>query len=331
MNTHDKYELPPLFLPGAIGKYTKKEMQDYARAAIEPYAKRIAELEADRKRRGEPVAWPPVAWWDGSQGPAERLAESLEGYAKIKPGASRDVWAMKAAAKWIRAVLATPQPAEPNEWKQAVDDELTSIDSTADSFPSAKEAVKALVDWHVSVATDPAFQPAKPVNPLPKLVVTKGGVPFEDQNEGIRQFKEACMAEPVKFKVGDTVRTTDDFKVVGVIKEINEGGAKAFNVVNEEAGTGGTYGIWEIEHYAEPMKVPSDDIHRDASGETWMGMRVAAWQWKEDSPIGKLTSHATHWSTGPKDAERLYRESDIRALLARYGAQDASVFIGSLP
>ena len=27
---------------------------------------------------------------------------------------------------------------------------------------------------------------------LPELVVTKGGVPFEDQAEGIRQFKEAC-------------------------------------------------------------------------------------------------------------------------------------------
>ena len=29
---------------------------------------------------------------------------------------------------------------------------------------------------------------------LPELVVTKGGVPFEDQAEGIRQFKEACLA-----------------------------------------------------------------------------------------------------------------------------------------
>lgn len=29
---------------------------------------------------------------------------------------------------------------------------------------------------------------------LPELVVTKGGVPFADQAEGIRQFKEACLA-----------------------------------------------------------------------------------------------------------------------------------------
>lgn len=27
---------------------------------------------------------------------------------------------------------------------------------------------------------------------LPELVVTKDGIPFEDQAEGIRQFKEAC-------------------------------------------------------------------------------------------------------------------------------------------
>jgi len=158
-------------------------------------------------------------------------------------------------------VYTTPQPAEPNEWKDAVDRELTNIHSTADSFPNAKEAVKALVDWHVSVSTDPVFQQpaepvkshsmsadflaickeelergtltshplkwefakrrgmtsldevhdwmaktrdafkdavktAEPVKPVPELVVTKGGVPFADQAEGIRQFKEACL-QPV--------------------------------------------------------------------------------------------------------------------------------------
>ena len=31
----------------------------------------------------------------------------------------------------------------------------------------------------------------KPRDDLP-LVVTKGGVPFKDQSEGLRQFKEAC-------------------------------------------------------------------------------------------------------------------------------------------
>lgn len=75
-----------------------------------------------------------------------------------------------------------------------------------------------------------------------------------------------------------------------------------------------------VAHATEPVKVPGlDDVERDATGETWMGMRVAAWEWIVSSPLGELPHHATHWSTGPKDAERLYRESDIRALLARYG------------
>lgn len=50
------------------------------------------------------------------------------------------------------------QPAEPDEWKLAVDHELTNMQTTADSYPSAKEAVKALIEWHVAVATDPVFQ-----------------------------------------------------------------------------------------------------------------------------------------------------------------------------
>ncbi|SNS29168.1 hypothetical protein SAMN06295912_1043 [Sphingomonas laterariae] len=29
---------------------------------------------------------------------------------------------------------------------------------------------------------------------LPELIVTKGGVPFADQAEGVRQFKAACLA-----------------------------------------------------------------------------------------------------------------------------------------
>lgn len=31
---------------------------------------------------------------------------------------------------------------------------------------------------------------------LPELIVTKNGIPFEDQAEGVRQFKAACLAVP---------------------------------------------------------------------------------------------------------------------------------------
>lgn len=41
-------------------------------------------------------------------------------------------------------------------WKAAVDHELTAFNSTADSFANPREAVRALIDWHISVERDPA-------------------------------------------------------------------------------------------------------------------------------------------------------------------------------
>lgn len=57
-----------------------------------------------------------------------------------------------------------PPAAQVDDWKRAVDDELVTIQSTADSFPNAKAAVKALIDWHVKVATDPALNEPKKVD-----------------------------------------------------------------------------------------------------------------------------------------------------------------------
>jgi len=47
-----------------------------------------------------------------------------------------------------------------NAWKLAVDNELVSIGSTADSFPDARTAVGKLLDWHVEVALDPKVSKA---------------------------------------------------------------------------------------------------------------------------------------------------------------------------
>lgn len=49
-------------------------------------------------------------------------------------------------------------PAVPaDQWKAAIDDELVCCHiGTTDSFPDAKAALKNLIDWHVSVALDPA-------------------------------------------------------------------------------------------------------------------------------------------------------------------------------
>lgn len=66
-------------------------------------------------------------------------------------------------------------------------------------------------------------------------------------------------------------------------------------------------------------------VLRDIAGETVMGMRVAAWMWSEPINQAKLATEApseitmvrfaTHWSTGPKTAQRLLREEDVRTLL----------------
>lgn len=69
-----------------------------------------------------------------------------------------------AQASWIAdryaaMLAAAPQPpsasGERNEWKDAVDHELVTMQSTADSYPTPKAAVAALINWHVSVAQDP--------------------------------------------------------------------------------------------------------------------------------------------------------------------------------
>lgn len=70
-----------------------------------------------------------------------------------------------------------------------------------------------------------------------------------------------------------------------------------------------------------------DNVKLDINGATWLGMRVAGWTWDEDAfspdqfPSENTMRHyASHWSTGPHNAERLYRESDIIALLSKLRA-----------
>jgi len=49
-----------------------------------------------------------------------------------------------------------PAPAMPNPWRDAIDNELICLHlGTADSFPDAKAALNAVVNWHVETALDP--------------------------------------------------------------------------------------------------------------------------------------------------------------------------------
>ncbi len=56
----------------------------------------------------------------------------------------------------IYEALAAHSAKSHDAWKLAVDHELVTIGSTADSFASPKDAIQALIDWHVAVSLDPA-------------------------------------------------------------------------------------------------------------------------------------------------------------------------------
>jgi uncharacterized protein YecT (DUF1311 family) len=59
--------------------------------------------------------WPQIVYWNGALGTPNGLAGNLEQYAKIRPGGNRDIWAMKAAAKFIRAIVADCAPPTQDE------------------------------------------------------------------------------------------------------------------------------------------------------------------------------------------------------------------------
>jgi hypothetical protein len=70
---------------------------------------------------------------------------------------------------------------EMSEWKEAVDRELVILESTADSYTSPREAVKAVIDWNVAVATDPKVNGNEQF--IKDIEITKNTV--------VRQLKEA--------------------------------------------------------------------------------------------------------------------------------------------
>ena len=46
--------------------------------------------------------------------------------------------------------------AQPNKWREAIDNALICAQiGTVDSFPTADQALEALIDWHIAVALDP--------------------------------------------------------------------------------------------------------------------------------------------------------------------------------
>lgn len=54
----------------------------------------------------------------------------------------------------LRTLLSALDAAQAAE--QAIDDELVTIGATLSTYPTPRDAVRALIDWHVAVALDPS-------------------------------------------------------------------------------------------------------------------------------------------------------------------------------
>ena len=82
----------------------------------------------------------------------ELLKQALDALLCCSPDSKVSAALQIKTVKDLRAALAHPDP-----WRDAIDAELVCLHlGTADSFPSANEALDALINWHVSVALDPA-------------------------------------------------------------------------------------------------------------------------------------------------------------------------------
>lgn len=84
----------------------------------------------------------------------------------------------------------TEPTAKPSDWKQAIDDELVTLESTADSYPTAKDALKALIDWHVSVALDPQ------VSSEAQALIDKGRAPIAEEERAELERLRALINTP---------------------------------------------------------------------------------------------------------------------------------------
>lgn len=94
----------------------------------------------------------------------ELLKQALDALLCCSPDHKAGAALQIKTVKDLRAALAHPDP-----WRDAIDAELVCLHlGTADSFPSANEALDALINWHIATALDPE------VSASAKLLVDRG-------------------------------------------------------------------------------------------------------------------------------------------------------------
>lgn len=136
----------------------------------------------------------------------------------------------------VRELLAAHSAKSHDAWKLAVDDELVTIGSTADSFDSPKAAIAALIEWHVSAALDPAISKSA------QDLLDKGRV-------------SAGAQEPVAWRVSGTYKSGLHFSHIYDDKATAE----------KSAASAAMRVLTPL--YAHPQPTPQTDAARDALAE----------------------------------------------------------------
>lgn len=208
MNTPIK--LPPLPYPQIPGNdFTASDMQAYA----------IAAIESDRKANNPESLTPAeavfaFAGWLTSRKQSVTFGSTHEAAiaAELASEFTKSQGLQKFREDFHKHLM--PYPSESAEtlrkawgnadtsavsgdpWKAAIDHELVTIGSTADSFSSPKEALNALIEWHIAVATDPAVNGGYKLVPIePTERMLEAGW-MEDEVSLRKRYKAMLEAAP---------------------------------------------------------------------------------------------------------------------------------------
>lgn len=123
---------------------------------VEDFRRLVRGVAAPASVQPAAGALPPVRWWSGVVGSPEKLANLLDGYSEKKESPRRDERVMRAAAKWIREVVASVQPVLASLSDEPVRLALDALEEIALAGMSGtgQESEEGMQAWHARRAWD---------------------------------------------------------------------------------------------------------------------------------------------------------------------------------
>ena len=211
----------------------------------------------------------------------------------------------------VRELLAAHSAKSHGAWKLAVDHELVTIGSTADSFDSPKAAIAALIDWHVSAALDPAISKsaqdlidkgrvsARAQEPIGEWRCFHCDEVFADEAPAAEHFgtsqhqEPACQIDITKYReMEETVRRYNE-EDTDLHREIHRLHASHQRELQGEEEKGYARGL------ADAVKYPSDahpqpmkDAARDVLAERRRQVEVEGWTTAHDDGANDVAAMA---------------------------------------